>query len=101
MESYTHTSGAGREHLRDHLVNYLHFTLTGEETALNIPPAGAYLDAVVGGRELWPGDTPRLGSAIDGRFICCVAIEGFPQESFPESSMRSTTCRSRSGGPRA
>jgi type IV secretion system protein VirB4 len=83
MESYTHVCGAGRAHLRDHLVNYLHFTLTGEETALNIPPAGAYLDAVIGGRELWPGDTPRLGGAIDGRFICCVAIEGFPQESFP------------------
>ena len=83
MESYTHTCRFGRQHLRDHLVNYLHFTLTGEETALNIPPAGAYLDAVIGGRELWPGDTPRLGSAIEGRFICCVAIEGFPQESFP------------------
>src|SRR6185437_15280949 len=78
MESYTHTCRFGREHLRDHLVNYLHFTLTGEETALNIPPAGAYLDAVIGGRELWPGDTPRLGSAIEGRFICCVAIESFP-----------------------
>ncbi|MGR3715266.1 MAG: VirB4 family type IV secretion/conjugal transfer ATPase [Thermohalobaculum sp.] len=83
MESYDHVCSAGRAHLRDHLVNYLHFTLTGEETALNIPPAGAYLDAVIGGRELWPGDTPRLGSTIDGRFICCVAIEGFPQESFP------------------
>ena len=83
MASYSHTCRAGREHLRDHLVNYLHFTLTGEEVPLNIPPAGAYLDAVMGGRELWPGDTPRLGSAIEGRFICCVAIEGFPQESFP------------------
>ncbi|MDT7952806.1 MAG: transporter [Acetobacteraceae bacterium] len=83
MESYTHTCRFGREHLRDHLVNYLHFALTGEETALNIPPAGAYLDAVIGGRELWPGDTPRLGSAIESRFICGVAIEGFPQESFP------------------
>lgn len=83
MESYDHVCSAGRAHLRDHLVNYLHFALTGEETALNIPPAGAYLDAVIGGRELWPGDTPRLGSTIDGRFICCVAIEGFPQESFP------------------
>ena len=82
-------------------MNYLHFTLTGEEMALNIPPAGAYLDAVIGGRELWPGDTPRLGSAIEGRFICCVAIEGFPQESFPESSMPWTTCRSPSAGPRA
>ena len=83
MKSYSVTDRFGREHLRDHLVNYLHFALTGEEIALNIPPAGAYLDAVIGGRELWPGDTPRLGSAIDGRFICCVAIEGFPQESFP------------------
>jgi len=83
MTSYSHTCRFGREHLRDHLVNYLHFTLTGEEVALNIPPAGAYLDAVIGGRELWPGDTPRLGSRIEGRFICCVAIEGFPQESFP------------------
>ena len=83
MESYTFADRFGRDHLRDHLVNYLHFALTGEEVALNIPPAGAYLDAVIGGRELWPGDTPRLGSALDGRFICCVAIEGFPAESFP------------------
>jgi type IV secretory pathway VirB4 component len=68
-----------REHLRDELVNYLHFALTGENVSLNIPPAGAYLDAVLGGRELWPGDTPRLGD----QFICCIAIEGFPAESFP------------------
>jgi type IV secretion system protein VirB4 len=34
---------------------------------------------VLGGRELWPGDTPLLGD----RFIGCVAIEGFPAESFP------------------
>jgi type IV secretion/conjugal transfer VirB4 family ATPase len=83
MESYTFKDRFGRNHLRDHLVNYLHFALTGEEVALNMPPAGAYLDAVIGGRELWPGDTPRLGSALDGRFICCVAIEGFPAESYP------------------
>jgi type IV secretion system protein TrbE len=83
MESYAFADRFGRDHLRDHLVNYLHFVLTGEEVALNIPPAGAYLDAVIGGRELWPGDTPRLGSGLDGRFICCVAIEGFPAESYP------------------
>jgi type IV secretion system protein TrbE len=83
MESYSFRDRFGRDHLRDHLVNYLHFALTGEEVALNIPPAGAYLDAVIGGRELWSGDTPRIGSALDGRFICCVAIEGFPAESYP------------------
>jgi type IV secretory pathway VirB4 component len=79
MRSFVVADAYGREHLRDDLVNYLHFALTGENLSLNIPPAGAYLDAVLGGRELWPGDTPRLGD----QFICCIAIEGFPAESFP------------------
>ena len=79
MRSFVVADAYGREHLRDELVNYLHFALTGENLSLNIPPAGAYLDAVLGGRELWPGDTPRLGD----QFICCIAIEGFPAESFP------------------
>ena len=64
--------------------NYLHFALTGEGVSLNIPPAGAYLDAVLGGRELWPGDTPRLGDL----FICCVAIEGFPAREASRDSRR-------------
>ncbi len=79
MRSYVFTDRHGLEHLRDELVNHLHFTLTGSPTELNIPPGGAYLDAVIGGRELWPGDTPKLGD----KFIMCVGIEGFPAESFP------------------
>ncbi len=79
MRSYVVTDRHGVEHFRDELVNFLHFTLTGEPVELDIPPAGAYLDAVLGGRELWPGDTPRLGE----RFILCVALDGFPSESYP------------------
>jgi type IV secretion system protein VirB4 len=79
MRSFTATDKTGRPHLRDELVNFLHFALTGEPLSLNLPPGGAYLDAVIGGRELWPGDTPRLGE----QFICCVAVEGFPAESTP------------------
>lgn len=79
MRSFVVADRQGRDHLRDELVNYLHFALTGESLSLNLPPSGAYLDAVLGGRELWPGDMPRLGD----RFLCCVAIEGFPAESFP------------------
>ena len=79
MRSYVLTDRHGREHLRDELVNYLHFALTGSANELNIPAAGAYLDAVIGGRDLWPGDTPKLGDS----FIMCVGIEGFPAESFP------------------
>ena len=80
MRSYIVTDRYGREHLRDELVNYLHFALTGEAIELNLPPAGAYLDAVLGGRELWAGDTPKLGD----QFIACVGIEGFPQQSYPQ-----------------
>jgi len=80
MRTYVVTDRHGRDHLRDELVNYLHFSLTGEAIELNIPPAGAYLDAVLGGRELWAGDTPKLGD----QFIACVAIEGFPMESWPQ-----------------
>ncbi len=69
----------GRGHLQDELANYLQFALTGEPAGLNIPPGGMYLDAVLGGRELFPGETPRLGE----RFLACVAIEGFPAESYP------------------
>ena len=36
-----------------------------------------YLDALLGGQDLWSGDTPKLGEA----FIAAVAIEGFPAES--------------------
>jgi type IV secretion system protein TrbE len=79
MRCHTVMDAHGREHLRDELVSYLQFCLTGELTPLNIPPVPMYLDQVMGGQELWPGDTPRIGD----KFICCVAIEGFPHESFP------------------
>jgi type IV secretion system protein TrbE len=83
MRSYTHTDDFCNLHSRDELLNCLQFCLTHELLALNVPPGAAYLDAILGGRELWPGDTPRLGSEIDGRFIACISIEGFPQESYP------------------
>jgi len=48
-------------------------------TGINIPSCAMYLDALVGGQELWSGDTPRIGDS----FIACVAIEGFPATSWP------------------
>jgi len=84
MASYPHVDAAGREHLRDELVNFLHFCLTGEEVALNVPPTGGYLDAIIGCPELWPGNGwLRIGAAAGSRFLCCVALDGFPAESVP------------------
>lgn len=79
MGGFDFTDAYGQPHLQDELVNYLHFCLTGDLGGLNIPPCAMYLDAVIGGQELWPGDTPKIGE----RFVACLAVEGFPHESFP------------------
>lgn len=63
----------------DELVNYLHFCITGEMKALRIPPCPMYLDGWLGIPSLWVGDTLKLGN----KFISCVAIDGFPSESYP------------------
>lgn len=79
MASFTIRDAGGRLHWRDDLLNYLQFSLTGEPASLTLPSSGMYLDALLGGQELWPGDTPRYGD----KFIACVAMEGFPSESYP------------------
>lgn len=79
MKGFEYTDPYGREHLQDELVNFLNYAMTGELTGLNIPPCAMYLDALLSSQELWPGDTPKLGE----RFFTCIAIEGFPAESFP------------------
>ncbi|EKQ6320463.1 transporter, partial [Pseudomonas aeruginosa] len=76
----TITVGEGDDaYQSDELCNYLHYVLTNEPIALRIPDCPMYLDAWLGYPELWPGDTPKLGN----KFISCVAIEGFPGNSFP------------------
>ncbi len=77
MRSYLFTDAYGREHLRDDLVEFFHARLTGLHHPLNIP--AMYLDSFLGSQELWVGDTPKIGE----NYICCVSLEGFPMESFP------------------
>ena len=79
MRSYQVRDGLGHSHLQDELVNYLSFAVTGYLAPLNVPPCAMYLDAWLGGQELYAGDTPKMGP----HFIAAVAIEGFPAESYP------------------
>lgn len=69
----------GPEALYDELVDFLSYTLTGDASPIRIPPIPMYMDAYLGGRELWPGDTPKYGN----KFIATVAIEGFPSATSP------------------
>jgi type IV secretion system protein VirB4 len=66
--------------LSDELVNYLHYCLNNEIIALKIPSTGGYLDTIIGLKGLWTGETPLYGD----EYIAAVAIQGFPEESFPQ-----------------
>lgn len=69
----------GEQYETDELVNYLHFALTGEAMALRIPSNPMFMDTWLGIPDMYTGDTPKIG----GKFVACVAIDGFPAESYP------------------
>lgn len=64
---------------QDNFLRHLQFCVTGLNHPVNLPKNPIYLDALIGGQELTPGITPKIGR----KFIQCVAIEGFPFESYP------------------
>ncbi|AGH55379.1 VirB4 family type IV secretion/conjugal transfer ATPase [Legionella pneumophila] len=69
----------GHEVMHDNFLRWIQFCVTGLNHPVLLPGNPMYLDAVIGGQELWTGVIPKIGR----QFIQCVAIEGFPLESHP------------------
>jgi type IV secretion system protein VirB4 len=69
----------GRSHMRDAMLQYLQFCVTGENHPVNLPPWGMYLDTLVGNADFYGGIAPRVGK----KHVRVVALDGFPQESYP------------------
>ncbi|HAU2156507.1 TPA: conjugal transfer protein TrbE [Legionella pneumophila] len=65
--------------MQDNFLRHLQYCVTGLNHPVNLPKNPIYLDALIGGQELTPGITPKIGR----KFVQCVAIEGFPMESYP------------------
>jgi type IV secretion/conjugal transfer VirB4 family ATPase len=63
----------------DEFLRWLQFCVTGINHPVLLPRNPMYLDAVIGGQELFGGVVPKIGR----KFIQVVAIEGFPLESTP------------------
>ena len=63
----------------DDFLSWLQFCITGRHHPVLLPSNPMYLDAVIGGQELWGGVVPKIGR----NFVHVVAIEGFPLESTP------------------
>ena len=69
----------GSEITHDDFLRWLQFCVTGINHPVRLPNAPIYLDALIGGQELWGGVVPKIGR----KYISVVAIEGFPLESTP------------------
>jgi type IV secretion system protein VirB4 len=68
----------GATHVHDGLLQWLHYSLSGNPHPVLLPAVPMYLDAVIGGYDFWTGVVPRLGDKL----IRVVGIDGFPQESY-------------------
>lgn len=69
----------GRKITHDDFLSWLQFCVTGVTQPVMLPSNPMYLDAIIGGKELWGGVVPKVGR----NFIQAVAIEGFALESAP------------------
>lgn len=69
----------GQEITHDDFLRWIQFCITGINQPIVLPTNPMYLDAYLGGQELWGGVVPKIGR----NFIQVVAIEGFPLESSP------------------
>jgi len=65
--------------IHDEFLRWIQRCVTGLNHPVRLPSNPMYLDAVIGGQELWTGVIPKIGR----QYIQVVAIEGFPMESTP------------------
>lgn len=69
----------GTQVTHDDFLAWLQFCVTGLNHPVQLPSNPMYLDALIGGQEMWGGVVPVIGR----KYIQVVAIEGFPLESTP------------------
>ncbi len=79
LKGHNSVTEQGREVTHDDFLQWLQFCVTGLDHPIQLPDNPVYIDALVGGQEIWAGVAPRIGR----RFVHVVAIEGFPMESYP------------------
>lgn len=69
----------GKQVTHDDFLSWLQFCITGLHHPVLLPNNPMYLDALIGGQEMFGGVVPKVGR----NFVQVVAIEGFPLESTP------------------
>jgi type IV secretion system protein VirB4 len=67
----------GSQVTQDDFLSWLQFCVTGIHHPILLPKNPMYIDALIGGQELFGGVIPKIGR----KYMQVVAIEGFPLES--------------------
>lgn len=79
LKSEQQTDEDGATVTYDHLLQWLQLCITGRDHPMVLPAHPMYLDALLGGQEMWGGVVPKVGR----HFVQVVSIEGFPLASSP------------------
>lgn len=79
LRSETVIDGNGRRVVYDQLLQYIKYTVTGENYPVRLPAAPMYLDAILGWQDFVGGLKPKIGK----KRMTVISIEGFPQEGEP------------------
>lgn len=80
LGEYEMEDGFGNTRLYSALLSHINQCLTGLFHPVRVPcPAAMYLDGLLGSQDLTGGLTPSLGE----KNLAVIAIDGFPQESYP------------------
>ena len=79
MKGVPGTDEFGFDYVEDEQLQYYDYCISGELRPVRLPSVPMYLDAIIGRYDYVPGLVPR----VDGRHIKVVAIDGFPQDSYP------------------
>lgn len=79
MGNINYVSEDGSGCLRNTLLEFLHFCITGKKQIINVPKTFINLDLLIGGEDFYTGITPKIGN----QYISCIAIDGYPAESYP------------------
>ena len=67
------------EHVSEEILGHINRCITGLNHPINLPSVPMYLDALLGGQDVWAGTTPKVGD----KYMIPLALNGFPAESYP------------------
>ena len=79
LRSHEAVSEDGTTITFDDFLSHLQYCTTGLHHPILLPQKPVYLDAMLCGQEMWGGVVPKIGR----NYVQCVAIDGFPFESYP------------------